>query len=147
MARFTFRLKPVLELRRHLEQESRDALARERQVLSGLQDEGKRLSGEFKFWSRRYMKSAETGISPQEAVRISSYIEELNRLTEENAKAVARQNAVVEKERLALIEKMKDRKTIETLYDKQLAAFTENERKKAEKETEEIIAGRLYAQA
>jgi flagellar FliJ protein len=145
MARFKFRLKPIRELRRHIEQEYKDALSRERQSLYELQDEGKRLRGEFGFWSRQYIKNAEAGISPQEAVRINAYIEELNRLMDENDKAAAAQSTVVEDVRLELIEKMKDRKTLDTLYEKQFSSYTENEKYKAERETEEMITGRLYA--
>jgi flagellar FliJ protein len=143
MARFKFRLKPIRELRKHIEQEYKDSLARERQILYGLQDEGKRLRDEFFFWSRQYMKNAEAGISPQEAVRINAYIEELNRLMDANEKADAAQSAVVEEARLELIEKMKDRKTLDTLYEKQFSSYTENERYKAERETEEMITSRL----
>jgi flagellar FliJ protein len=89
------------------------------------------------------MKNAEAGISPQEAVRINAYIEELNRLMDANEKADAAQSAVVEEARLELIEKMKDRKTLDTLYEKQFSSYTENERYKAERETEEMITSRL----
>ena len=143
MARFKFRLKPIRELRKHIEQEYKDSLARERQKLYELQDESQRLRNEFFFWSRQYMKNAEAGISPQEAVRINAYIEELNRLMDANEKADAAQSAVVEEARLELIEKMKDRKTLDTLYEKQFSSYTENERYKAERETEEMITSRL----
>jgi flagellar FliJ protein len=145
MARFKFRLKPIQELRKHIEQEHKDALSREQQKLYELQDEGKRLKGEFTFWSRQYMRTAEAGISPQEAVRINTYLGELNSLIEGNDKAVAAQSIVAENARLELIEKMKDRKTLDTLYEKQFSSYTENERYKAERETEEMVTSRLYA--
>jgi flagellar FliJ protein len=143
VGRFKFRLKPVQDLRQHMEQESKDAHARERQRLNKLEDEGIRLRSKFIFWSAQYMKNAQAGMSPQEAVRMNNYIEELNRLIDENDKLTAAQAIAVEKARLELIEKMKDRKTMDKLYEKQFSSYTENERYKAEREVEEMITSRL----
>jgi flagellar FliJ protein len=144
MVRFKFRLESVQNLRRHVEQEQRDALARERQKLYELQDELKRLGGEFRYWSREYIKSAQAGMSPPEAIRINAYIWELSRLIESSEKMAAEQNTAVEKARLELIEKMTERKTLDRLYEKQFSSYTENEQKKEEHEVEELSMGRLY---
>jgi len=144
MAAFKFRLMSVLELRRHAERDQKDTLARERQLLAELMDESKRLLGELRFWSRQYLKNAEAGMSPPEAIRINAYLEELGRLLEENEKQAELQAAAVEKARLELIERMKERKPLDTLYDKQLTSFTELERVKEEHLVEEMVMSRLY---
>lgn len=145
MSRFQFRLKPVQELRAHIEQEYKDALANEQLRLHALEDERKQLEHKFSFWSAQYLSNAEIGMSPSDAVTIHHYIEELKRLLAENQNRLSAQNIAVEQARAALIDKMKDRKTMDLLYEKQLAGFMEEERHKTELEIEEMIASRLFA--
>lgn len=145
MAVFKFRLAPVHELRKHAEKESRDALAAERRKLAELENEGASLESALSRWSRRYTESAKAGVSPSEAGRILSYIDELNRMIEENVRAQQAQSAAAEKARFELVERMKDRKTLDSLRDRQFQAFIESERHKEEKELEELINGRIAA--
>ena len=146
MARFQFKLKPVLELRKYIEQEQKDTLAQERILLNQVQDELRNLREKFEFWSRTYIQSAESGTNPAEAVRMLRYIEELGSFIDKQVQLEAQQTVKVEKARLELIEKMKDRKTLDVLYDKQRFIHMENERIKTEKEIEEIVTGRLQLQ-
>lgn len=144
MSRFQFRLKPVQELRAHIEQEYKDVLARERIRLNELEDEKRQLENKFSFWSAQYLENAEIGMSPSDAVTINNYIEELKRLIVENENHRSAQTIVVEKARVELIDKMKDRKTMDVLYEKQLASFMEEDRHKTELEIEEMITSRLF---
>jgi flagellar FliJ protein len=143
MAGFKFRLQTVYELRKHVEKEHKDQLSRERHTLIMLQETGKTLQTELERCSQKYMSCANEGMSPDEAVRMDSYIRDLNRLIVENEKSVVDQSVAVENARLALIEKMKDRKTLDSLYEKQSGSFFEDESRKTEKEIEEMISGRL----
>lgn len=142
MGRFVFRLQPVYDLRKHAEKEQQDALARERQKLLEIERAGAALQAAFGNWSAAYVRSAREGMTPPEALRISNYIDELGHRLEENQKQAQQQNGVVEKERLLLIEKMKERKTLDKLYEKQLNAYREAERLRDEQEIEERVAGR-----
>ena len=143
MGRFQFRLQALYDLRRHMEKEQKDALAREKQRLDALRAEAERLSDQFSCWSRKYLVCGEQGMSPAQAAQISGYLSELERLIRENARQTVRQEAEMEKARQALVEKMKDRKVMDTLHDKQQASFQAQERLKDEKEIEEIISNRL----
>lgn len=139
---FRFRLQTVYDLKQHMEDEQKDALARERIKLDNLAAEEQSLKQKLMFWSKRYLSSASEGISPIEVVQIGRYIEELNQNIIKTGRQIERQKAVVERERQLLIEKMKERKTLETLHDKQLERFKYEQGKEQEKEIEELISSR-----
>lgn len=140
--KFKFRLQTVFDLKQHMESEQKDALARERQKLNELVGHEQELKNKFKSWSARYLESAQTGMSPSDAVLVGRYLEELQKSIIKAGREVERQNAVVEHERLLLIEKMKERKTVETLHDKQRERFNYEEDRRQEKEIEELITSR-----
>lgn len=140
--KFKFRLQTVYDLRQHLESEQKDALSRERQKLSELEAEKDGLAEKFSTWSKKYMDMAGAGMSPQDAVLIGQYLDDINKNTEIVSRKIAKQNEVVEKERLLLIEKMKDRKCLEKLYEKQRERFIYDMGKKEEQEIEELITSR-----
>lgn len=139
---FRFRLQTVYDLKQHMEDEQKDTLARERIKLDNLTAEEQSFKQKLMFWSRRYLSSASEGISPIEVVQIGRYIEELNQNIIKTGRQIERQKAVVERERQLLIEKMKERKTLETLHDKQLKRFKYEQGKEQEKEIEELISSR-----
>jgi flagellar FliJ protein len=140
--KFKFRLQSVYDLRQHMESEQKDELARERQKMDELVAEEQKLRESFALWSEHYMRSASTGISPKDAVLISNYLDELDKNIVITGRKIEQQNAVVERERLLLIERMKDRKTMDSLYDKQLDRFTYEQGRLDEKEIEELITSR-----
>ena len=143
MASFNFRLRSVHELRRHIENEYKDTHEAENQKLRELLNLGSKLLSEHKHWSQQYIKIASEGMSPTQAIRLGSYIEELLRQIRENELQIENQAEVVEKARLELIEKMKERKTLDKLYEKQYAEFTASDLLKTEKEIEDLIKIRM----
>jgi flagellar protein FliJ len=140
--KFKFRLQSVYDLRQHLESEQKDKLEKERQKLMELFAERENFKKNFELWSRRYMGLAGGGMTPTEAVRIGRYLDDLDKKIILISRQIEKQNDLVEKERLILIERMRDRKTMETLYDKQFERFRYDENKKEEKEIEELISSR-----
>ena len=140
--KFKFRLQTVYDLRQHLEEEQKDTLAKERQKLGELVAAREALKSSFDTWSKKYMALAVEGMSPIEAVRIDQFLDDLNKKIVLASRQIEKQTETVENERLLLIEKMKDRKTMETLCDKQRERFRFEEGKKEEKEIEELISSR-----
>lgn len=140
--KFNFRLQSVFDLRKHLEDEQKDALGRERQILQKMTEEKEYLERQFDAWSKKYLDMADKGMRPSDAVRIGTYLNDIVMNIRTASKNIERQTANVERERLLLIEKMKDRKTIESLYGKQKQQFLYEESKKEEKEIEELITSR-----
>lgn len=145
MARFVFRLESIRALRHHMEQERKDALAREQYALNMLRAEAERLGERQEHWSQALMKGAESGISPMQAILTDNYISGLKQLLAENAKQTEAQEAAVERERLALVECMKECKKMDKLYERQFSSYTESENKNTEHELEDLISGRLFA--
>lgn len=125
-----------------MENGQKDELARERQKLDELFALEQKLKENFGLWSGRYMESASTGMSPRDAVLISNYLDELDKSIILAGQKIEQQSAVVERERLLLIEKMKERKTMDLLYDKQFERFNYEQGRLDEKEIEELIASR-----
>lgn len=147
MARFKFRLRPVHELRKYVEQEQMDILAQERLTLAQIQDEIRNLREKYEFWARKYIQSAEAGVSPAQVVQMLRYIEELGKLIDRQETQEAKQTVKVEEARLELIERMKDRKTLDVLLEKQQLLHRKTELAKEEKEIEEIVTGGLGKRA
>lgn len=147
MRQFRFRLQQVLNYRSHLENEAKDRLAQERGKLARLVAEGDRLAAETLRWSEKYLETARTGLTPGEAMRIHFYMKELGRMQEENRRRAAAQTGAVEKVRAELLEKMKERKVMEILCDRQKARFEQEQRRREEKETEELVTERLAARS
>lgn len=140
--KFAFRLQSVFDLRRHLEDEQKDAYEKELQRLKTLTDEKQALEQSFAVWSEHYRNRTGQGLSPMEVGTIGRYIEDINRSIATVSRHIERQNANVEKERLLLVERMKDRKTMETLYDKQLERFRYEQDRAEEQQIEELISSR-----
>jgi flagellar protein FliJ len=140
--KFAFRLQSVYDLRKHLEDEQKDVYEKELRLLKELFDEKNRLENKFATWSSRYIRRAGEGMRPAELVTIGRYIEDINKSIATTGRQIERQSANVEKERLLLVERMKERKTMETLYDKQLTRFRYEQDRIEEKQIEELIASR-----
>lgn len=146
MMNFKFRLQTVYDLRQHLEDEQKDALNAARQKLNELIAARDHLNYRFEIWSKKYVDLAEHGMSPADAVRIGQYLEDLRKQIALTTRQIEKQEQVVERERIILIEKMKERKTIESLYNKQKERFIYEETIKEEKVLEDLITSRRGAQ-
>lgn len=142
MGRFHFRLQAVQELRQHAEKEQQDALLRERRRLDALMTKSTRLADDFTRWSGRYLESGSRGLPALEMARIRAYLDELSGQIACNAAKIREQEAVVERERLRLVERVKERRIIDTLHDKKYTAFTQQQRRSSYKELEDQMAGR-----
>ncbi|HEX3026309.1 MAG TPA: flagellar export protein FliJ [Clostridia bacterium] len=147
MKQFKFRLQQVLEFKRHLEMEQKDQLAVEKIKLDNFLAEETQLRSKFQFWAKRYIEFSYKGISPAQAAEINGFLSELSRMIDQCIKKIQDQEARVETVRQQLVEKMKDRKTLESLADKQSSRFLQEEMLKEEKSVEEIIVGRYHQNA
>lgn len=145
MSAFVFKLQPILDLRSHLEKEQKDQFAAETGKLNHLLAQKAEWENAYGKWAERYLCSAAKGISPEEAVSICRYLEELRLQIQRTEIRIAEQDRVVEQARLELIEKMKDRKVIEALKKKQYQRYLEEQQKKQEKSIEEFVISRTFA--
>lgn len=143
MGAFHFRLQSVLNMKQQLEKEQKEAFSQANAKLDELTEFGEKIENEYRRWSSSYIRAARTGTSPSDAIRICSYLSELQQLMEKNRERVEQQTEEVESQRVLLIEKMRERKLMETLRDRQCERFTKEEQKKQEKETEDMILARI----
>lgn len=143
--KFKFRLQAVYDLRKHLEEEQKDAMAAAQQKLHQFEEERDELERKFAVWSKKYLDLADKGMSPEEAVRIGRYLDDLRKDTLLALRKIEKQTLEVEEQRRLLAERMKERKSIETLHDKQKERFIFEENKKEEKELESLLTSRRKA--
>jgi flagellar FliJ protein len=143
MSQFKFRMQSIFDLRVHIEHEQKDVYTAENIRLRELFETKENLKAKFDLWALKYMNAAEIGINAADASQIYHYLDELKELLRRTEKQIEVQHQVVENERIVLIEKMKDRKTLENLKDRQFKLFWEEMQKKEEKDIEEIIVSTL----
>ena len=145
MGAFHFRLQSVLNMKEQLEKEQKEAFSQANAKLNELTEFGEKIEKEYRQWSFSYIQTAQAGTNPSDAIRIFSYLSELQELTEKNRERLKLQEEEVENQRVLLVEKMRERKLMETLRDRQCERFTKEEQKKQEKETEDMILAKMSA--
>jgi flagellar FliJ protein len=141
---FKFRLQSIFDFRVHIENEQKDIYAAENEGLSELSEKKENLEQKFYMWSHKFMNEAESGMTATDCTQIHHYLENIKELIRRTDNQIEVQQQVVENERLNLIEKMKDRKTLENLKDRQYKLFCAEMQKKSEKEIEEILIANLF---
>lgn len=139
---FQFRLQSVLNWRIQLEKDQKERFSRAAGILHELLAEKEELGREHLHWSEQYVGSVSGGTSPAQADRIAQYLAGLQERLKVNEGKIREQEAVADKERALLVEKMQDRKLLETLRDRQRERFLAEERRKDEKEAQETAAYR-----
>lgn len=140
MAKFKFRLQNYLNIKEKLEDQKRNeygqavsVLDRENQKKSAIQQEKADNIEEFR--SRVGSK-----IDPVSFQGYNLYIGVLERKETEQKKIVLEAEREVEKKRLELVEKMRDRKTIETLKEKDYENYINEEKLAEQKQVDEIVS-------
>ena len=142
MKKFVFRLAAVQNLRVYAEKQQKDVLAREQQALALLEKEETELTAREADWSHRYLQFCEQGTSPQRLAQVQAYLSEQRARRRENAHKQRTQHAAVEKARELLLEKVRERKSMDALYQKQLKAYLYEQKLQAEKELEDQVSVR-----
>lgn len=123
--RFVFRLQTVLNVKEKAEEEEKkkfgdliQLLAREEARLRQLQQQ----LVETMALQKQKLQSGQ-GMSPDELQRIQYFKKKLEKDIEAQKLRIKEVEAALERQRLALIEAMKERKTLEALKEQQLEAF------------------------
>lgn len=143
MARFHFRLEPVLNYRSTLEEKAKEELAgslaryyREKQVLEELEED---LSA--------HTQPVECGkVDVTQLVMLESYQRYLEGQLEQQSARVRAAEEVVAKCRRKLEQKMRERKAVEILKDKQYQEFLYQEEREEQKFLDDIATVRFVRQ-
>lgn len=139
---FQFRLQSVLNWRIQVEKDQKERFSRAMGLLHELTAEKEALEREYRRWSGQYVGDVARGVSPEQAGMIVRYLGSLQERLRTNGAKLREQEAAAERERRLLVEKMQDRKLLETLRDRQQERYGAEERRKAEKEAQETAAYR-----
>jgi len=119
----TFRLEPVLRLRRHHEERRKCDLAAALAVENGLKDTAMRYAGIRQAEARRFREQQRAGVLDVRAlVDQKVYIGLLDREISEQLRSVAQAEHETTGRRRKLADAMVDRKALDVLRDRALAA-------------------------
>src|SRR5688572_6697536 len=146
MAKFVFRLTPVLEQRKREEQEKQRELATRELVVVNLQNELKRLDESLKSASEDLRKNRLTGASDLTFLTAHRrFLTAMQRQGLSIVQKIAAAQVHVDEARRALVEAAKRRKVIERLREKQLARWREEQARREQTEMDEIGSQIGYA--
>ena len=149
MARFTFRLQSVLNLREKVEDQKELEYA---QALKKLEEEREKERA-LRSWKTRCVSalakmvsgdadSSGLRIDPNEVSRYNDFIEVLKERIALQQKVVKAAEQFAEDKRKELVEAMRDRKTIERLRDNAYEEFVEEEKHDEQKQVDAVVSYR-----
>ncbi|GHV43061.1 hypothetical protein FACS189490_13020 [Clostridia bacterium] len=143
MAKFIFRLQSFLSLKEKLEEQKKleygraaAKFEREKQKLSALEAERDTVLREFS-------EKVKSKILPDEFARYNSYINVMKDRIIAQKQEVAKAAKEAEAKRLVLVEAMRERKSIQTLKDKDFEEYKEEEKHAEARVVDEIVSYRL----
>ena len=139
--RFRFRLEPVLEHRKRIEDEKQQRLADCERELRAAQDELARLNGEYKRFSGA-LRDRHRELAAEELRWHYSHLGYLDRRMVAQHATIAELRAAADRARAELIDASKDRKIMDRLKERRFEAHRALEAGLEQKELEESNARR-----
>ncbi|MCL2707491.1 MAG: flagellar export protein FliJ [Defluviitaleaceae bacterium] len=140
MARFVFRLQPLLNVKEQIEDQKEIEYG---QALRRLDEERKakeRLERQRESQIVLFRESLEKGINPAEARRYNNTIERLKNRIKEQIKRIEAAEAYAEKKRVELVEAMKQRKMLDSIKDNRLETYKQGEKLAEQKQVDELVS-------
>jgi flagellar FliJ protein len=140
MARFNFRLQPLLSVKEQIEEQKEIEYGQALQRL----DEERRRKQMLLDWKeehiRLFREALEIRIDPADSRRFNNFIEKLKQRIIEQDKRIEAAEAYAEKKRLELVEAMKERKMLESVREHRLEDFNTEEKIAEQKIVDEIVS-------
>lgn len=140
MAKYTYRLQSLINIREKLEEQKKNELAIENHKLL----EEKQILNNFNDDVENTLKSQEEYLSNSiNTFQLQQYMQYLDKLKIEikkQTKVVNKQEKITEKVRLELMEHTKAKKSLEKLKEKDFEAYLEEEKKAEQKVIDEIVS-------
>lgn len=134
---FHFKLEQVLTYRRNLEEQAQLNLAKEKTILDNFKRQLAALKTErFTFIDSLEERKKKSVPAAEFSFRMEC-IEKKEAEIEEQNTVVEKQKSIMEKARFALFERVKERKVIEKLREKDLQEYTKENIRKEQKELDE----------
>jgi len=143
LAKFSFRLQTYLNLKTKIEDMKRNefgkavaAYENERLRLAELEQKRDNCVKEFS-------QNVETTIDPNETNRYNLFLERLKEWIKFQIGKVAEAEAFMQEKRAELVEAMKDKKTLETLKEKEYENYLSEEKKNEQKIQDDLVSYRF----
>lgn len=142
MGTFKFRLQSYLNIKEKLEDQKKNeygqamaALEREKQEKAAIEAERSDCLGDFK-------RSVSSKIDPLTFQRYNMYIDVLKKKEKKQEEIVLSAQETAEKKRVELVERMRERKMLDTLKEKDHVEFIKEEKRMEQKLVDEIVSYR-----
>lgn len=140
MSKFIFNMQGLLNVREKLEEQSKteygkalNNLEQEKNVLLNLEKKKQENILNFR-------QSINKSVKPNYINNINKYISLIDKKIENQIEIINKAKKVVEEKRLALLERMKERKVLETLKQKERENYFKEELKQEQKNIDEIVS-------
>jgi len=140
MAKFAFRLQPILGLKEKIEDLKRNEfgkavvqLAAERQKKAEMEQlKSDTITG--------FRTSITQDINPNDIRQHNVFIDRLKQMIERQVQVIIRAEAYVEEKRVELIEAMREKKMLETLKEHRFEEYLEEEKRAEGKMVDELVS-------
>lgn len=140
MARFAFRLQPILGLKEKIEDLKRNEFGRAVAQLAA--ERQKKLDMELMKSETiaGFRESIAQGINPDDIRQHNVFIDKLKQMIQVQERVIILAEAFVEEKRLELIEAMREKKTLETLKEHRFEEYLEEEKRAEGKMVDELVS-------
>jgi flagellar FliJ protein len=140
MARFSFRLQPLLKVKEQIEEQKEIEYGQALRKLEEEKQKLKMLHMKREENIRDFRESLHTGIRPPDIRRYNDTLEMLKRRIIDQEKRIEAAEAFVEKKRLELVEAMKERKMLDTVKEKRFEEYILDEKLAEQKQVDERVS-------
>ncbi|MBA3008844.1 MAG: flagellar export protein FliJ [Proteobacteria bacterium] len=138
MKRFEFKLKALLNFRKHLERMAQQDMAKTVMEIAACEQQIDSLETTHGHSTQQLEQIVEKGVGAKEFKQHQSYIEAVIRMIGEEKEQKFQLDKVLEKKRLALKKRSIDKKAMERLREKQAKAYNQELLVAEQKELDEI---------
>ncbi len=140
MTQFHYRLQSVLNVREQLEDDAKNKLAGQVRKLNEEEKRLKTIHGEKDKCFANIVKMSGEGVNVAKLCQYNHYLSSINGRLDQQVQSVNQATQNVDIHREKLIEAAKDKKILETLKEKELQTFLQEQLKKEEKRIDEVLS-------
>lgn len=128
MAKFTFRMQSVLNVKTRLEQQQRNVFARTRAKLNEEEEKLENLNNRLLFYEEEGARMRSDALKVREIIENQQAIDIVKDYIEEQKATVKMWEQTLEEERRKLVEMMQEREIYEKLREKAFESYLEEEK-------------------
>ncbi len=142
MAKFVFKLQPVLNIKKQIEDSLKIQLGKAVQALEAEKELLRELESEKKRCMAEVGAEVSGGVKADKLKNYNAYISFIKQKISRQCEMVKSAQEIVDKYREELTDMMKERKMLEKLREKQYEEYLKEVKKKEQKDIDEIVSYR-----